>query len=835
KFDIRNANWYVIAKPENNPERKTIMSNIYLDSVGHGLLTTASTPVYSKRGQYLGAAGVDITLDTIMNDILGKIPSCHSMENMFSFLIDNQGRLIAFPPEYLDMFEIKIDQSKLVDATVVLKHSLLDSSNAEIRKIGKSMIEKRYRVSQFVLNGQPYIISFHFMPSTEWRLGVVVPESVILASVQETRNTLKLTVKKMTNKFILITVLFLIVSMIAIVILSIINFIRPLGKLSKGALRVKEGDLTTHVDIHTKDEMGSVAQLFNNMVDTLREAKELEKKYTQTLEQKVKDRTREIMIKNQDLKKTLQELKQEISDRQTAEQALRSSEDKFSKAFHNSPLLLTISDIETGTYLDVNDKFSEVSGFTREEAIGETAIELGWISQKDKNRVKKALKTLGHVSGMDLTCLKKNKQPTHCKYYGALITINDRQRLLSIAQDITKSILAEKKRKKLEAQLQRAQKMEAIGTLAGGVAHDLNNVLSGIVSYPELLLLDIPEESPFRGPLLTIQESGQKAAAIVQDLLTLARRGVVATEVINLNQIVTSYLNSPEYEKLKKINPDAKIESDLEMNLLNIMGSPVHLSKTVMNLVNNAVEAMPEGGNIFISTQSRYIDKPVRGYDDVKEGDYIILSVSDSGIGISSLDLERIFEPFYTKKIMGRSGTGLGMAVVWGAIKDHKGYIDVQSTPNKGTTFILYFPVTRKEIIGKEKALPLEEYKGKGETILIVDDIKDQRDIASRILKKLGYSATSVSSGKKAIDYMKNNFVDLLILDMIMDPGIDGLETYKKILELHPGQKAIIASGFSETNRVKETQRLGAGKYIKKPYTMEKIGVAVKEELDRKD
>ena len=254
-----------------------------------------------------------------------------------------------------------------------------------------------------------------------------------------------------------------------------------------------------------------------------------------------------------------------------------------------------------------------------------------------------------------------------------------------------------------------------------------------------------------------------------------------------------------------------------------------------MNLVNNAVEAMPEGGNIFISTQSRYIDKPVRGYDDVKEGDYIILSVSDSGIGISSLDLERIFEPFYTKKIMGRSGTGLGMAVVWGTIKDHKGYIDVQSTPNKGTTFILYFPVTRKEKIGKEKALPMEEYKGKGETILIVDDIKDQRDIASRILKKLGYSATSVSSGKEAIDYMKNNFVDLLILDMIMDPGIDGLETYKKILELHPGQKAIIASGFSETNRVKETQRLGAGKYIKKPYTMEKIGVAVKEELDKKD
>ena len=404
-------------------------------------------------------------------------------------------------------------------------------------------------------------------------------------------------------------------------------------------------------------------------------------------------------------------------------------------------------------------------------------------------------------------------------------------RAVGVHVDITDRKQAEKTLRESEAKLQRAQKMEAIGILAGGVAHDLNNVLSGIVSYPDLLLMDLPEDSPLRKPILTIRESGQKAASIVQDLLTLARRGMVVTDVINLNQIIDSYLKSPEHEKLKEFHPDAKIGSDLEMNLLNIMGSPVHMSKTVMNLVNNAAEAMPGGGNIFISTQSKYIDKPIRGYDDVKEGDYVILSVSDTGTGILSEDMERIFEPFYTKKVMGRSGTGLGMAVVWGTVKDHKGYIDVQSTEGKGTTFTLYFPVTRKEITGKEKALAMEEYMGKGETILVVDDVKEQREIASRILKKLGYSATSVSSGEEALDYMKDNSADLLVLDMIMDPGIDGLETYKRVLELHPGQKAIIASGFSETERVKETQRLGAGKYIKKPYTMEKIGIAVKEEL----
>jgi PAS domain S-box-containing protein len=387
---------------------------------------------------------------------------------------------------------------------------------------------------------------------------------------------------------------------------------------------------------------------------------------------------------------------------------------------------------------------------------------------------------------------------------------------------------------KLQAQLQRAQKMEAIGTLAGGVAHDLNNILAGLVSYPELLLMEMPEESPLRKPILTIQKSGEKAAAIVQDLLTLARRGVAITEVVNLNNIIFDYLKSPEYEKLQSFYPNVKVKKDLETKLLNILGSPVHLSKSIMNLVSNATEAMSDEGMMFISTENRYIDKPIKGYDNVKEGDYVTLTVSDTGVGISPEDMEKIFEPFYTKKVMGRSGTGLGMAVVWGTVKDHKGYIDVQSTEGKGTTFTLYFPVTRRELGRNESALPIEEYMGKGESILVVDDIKNQREIASRILKKLGYSVASVPGGEEAIDYVKDNLADLLVLDMIMDPGIDGLETYKRILKLHPNQKAIIASGFSATDRVKEVQKMGAGAYIKKPYTLEKIGIAVKTELDNK-
>ena len=387
-------------------------------------------------------------------------------------------------------------------------------------------------------------------------------------------------------------------------------------------------------------------------------------------------------------------------------------------------------------------------------------------------------------------------------------------------------------KKKLEAQLQRAQKMEAIGTLAGGVAHDLNNILSGLVSYPELLLMDIPQDSPLRKPILTIQKSGERAAMIVQDLLTLARRGVAVTKVLNLNQVIYEYLQSPEHEALLSFYPQVNVETRLEEDVLNILGSPVHLVKTVMNLVSNAAEAMPEGGNIFISTENRYIDRPVRGYDEVNEGDYVSFTVSDAGVGICTGDLERIFEPFYTKKVMGRSGTGLGMAVVWGTVKDHNGYVDVQSSEGEGTKFTLYFPVAREKSARDEALFSIENYMG-NEKILIVDDVEEQRDIASRMLKKLGYSVTSVSSGEEAVEHMKDNSADLLVLDMIMDSGIDGLETYRRILEFHPGQKAIIASGFSETERVKETQRLGAGAYVKKPYLLEKIGMAVRIELDK--
>ncbi|HHO75187.1 MAG TPA: response regulator [Deltaproteobacteria bacterium] len=402
--------------------------------------------------------------------------------------------------------------------------------------------------------------------------------------------------------------------------------------------------------------------------------------------------------------------------------------------------------------------------------------------------------------------------------------------LSKINDELKETVLELQKARKAAEQ---AQKMEAIGTLAGGVAHDLNNILAGLVSYPQLLLMEIPEESRLRKPIMTIKKSGEKAAAVVQDLLTLARRGVCVTEVVNFNEIVYEYLKSHECATLKSYHPNVHIEANLDPDLMHIIGSPVHLSKTLMNLVSNAAEAMPDGGNIIVTLENRYLRDPIPGYDTIIEGNYVTLSVSDNGVGISQEDKEKIFEPFYTKKVMGRSGTGLGMAVVLGAVQDHSGYISTYSKVGEGTVFVLYFPATSQELPKDASLISIEEYTGNGETILIVDDVEEQRVTATAMLKRLGYNALSVSSGEKAIEYVRKSKVDLLVLDMIMDPGIDGLETYKRISEIHPGQKAIIASGFTQTDLVKEAQSLGVGAYVKKPYLLESIGIAVKTELHR--
>jgi CheY-like chemotaxis protein len=307
--------------------------------------------------------------------------------------------------------------------------------------------------------------------------------------------------------------------------------------------------------------------------------------------------------------------------------------------------------------------------------------------------------------------------------------------------------------KAIENQLARAKRMESLGVLAGGVAHDLNNILCGIVGYPDMLLLDCTEEGFLKTSLLEIKKSGEKAATFVPP------------------------------------------------------------------------------GRVCLTTENRFLDHPLRGYDHVKPGEYVTLTVADTGAGISPEDRERIFEPFYTKKVMGRSGTGLGMAVVWGTVKDHQGYILVESEVGQGSSMVLYLPASRRELPAQEKAPGVAHYAGRGETILVVDDLPEQTTLVSKMLERLGYRVHAVQSGEAAVEHLKAGAADLVILDMIMDPGMDGLDTYRLIHSMRPKLRVIITSGYSETNRVREALRLGAGPYIKKPFRLETLARIVHEAL----
>ena len=298
-----------------------------------------------------------------------------------------------------------------------------------------------------------------------------------------------------------------------------------------------------------------------------------------------------------------------------------------------------------------------------------------------------------------------------------------------------------------------------------------------------------------------------------------------------MNTIIADYLGSPEHAKLAKYHSGVHFTSVLDQVPCIVPGAPAQLGKTVMNLVSNAAESIVETGEVTIETRHHTLDSAHAGYELVEPGEYVVLAVSDTGQGMSAADLDRIFEPFYTKKVMGRSGTGLGLAVIWGTVKDNGGYVDVTSEPDRGSRFDLYLPASRQPAETHRDDDAIETFMGNGEHVLVVDDVAEQRIVATGMLKELGYRTEAIGSGEAAVAWMAANHSDLLVLDMIMDPGMDGLETYRQILAAHPGQRAVIASGYAETRRVSVAMTIGAAVYLKKPYSLLELAKAVKKAL----
>ncbi|MFN2353495.1 MAG: transporter substrate-binding domain-containing protein [Desulfopila sp.] len=382
----------------------------------------------------------------------------------------------------------------------------------------------------------------------------------------------------------------------------------------------------------------------------------------------------------------------------------------------------------------------------------------------------------------------------------------------------------------MEAKLHRSMKMEAVGMLAGGVAHDLNNILSGIVSYPELLLLQLDKDDPMRPKLEAIQRSGRQAADIVDDLLTMARSGNAARQIASITTIVKEYCSSPEYQQLQQRYPEVECALEMAEDICTINCSPLHIKKAIMNLLVNGYEATLPGGYIRIATYNLHISGPDTTTQYLEPGDYVVFEVTDSGPGIAEEHIDHIFEPFFSKKKQGSSGTGLGLSIVYNTALDHGGTVTVNNT-SEGARFCLFVPACRDEVMVAQTSALEEELFGNGEKILVIDDEPQQLDIAGMMLEKLGYSCVSAASGEEAIKRVEQEAFALILLDMIMHSGIGGRETYRAILARRPGQKAIIVSGFSENEDVKHTLDMGAGSFVRKPYSMHTLASAVKEVL----
>jgi two-component system cell cycle sensor histidine kinase/response regulator CckA len=380
----------------------------------------------------------------------------------------------------------------------------------------------------------------------------------------------------------------------------------------------------------------------------------------------------------------------------------------------------------------------------------------------------------------------------------------------------------------LQKQYQQAQKLESIGTLAGGIAHNFNNLLMGIQGNASLMLAETNSGHPHFEKLKTIQKLVRNGARLTRQLLGYAREGRYEIKAISLNQLVRE--TSDTFSTTRK---EISIHQELADDLYAIEADQGQIEQVILNLFVNAAEAMPQGGKLLLKTVNvTHEDMKDKCYKP-KQGNYVLFSLTDTGVGMDRKTMERIFEPFFTSRGLGK-GTGLGLASVYGTVKAHGGYIDVYSEKGKGATFEIYLPAIEGEI-KKEKNAATDLMKGR-ETVLLVDDEDVVADVGDQMLRKLGYEVLVARSGKEAIEYYepKRDKIDMVILDMIM-PGMNGGEVYDRIKEINPHAKILLSSGYSIDGQAADILKRGCDGFIQKPFSMEVLSGRIRKVLEKRD
>ncbi|OPX41173.1 MAG: hypothetical protein B1H13_03530 [Desulfobacteraceae bacterium 4484_190.3] len=528
-----------------------------------------------------------------------------------------------------------------------------------------------------------------------------------------------------------------------------------------------------------------------------------------------------------------------IDEKKRAERALRESEEKLRRSekryrdlFDSVSDLIYTQDLE-GRFMNGNRAMTSIFGYELEEFIGRKAAdfmkpELGELFYTE---YLEGIKKKGHYQGIS-SYFTKDGRKIYLEFRSNLIRPADGEPFISgIARDVTDRVLAQREIEKLNKQMLQAQKMEAIGTLAGGIAHDFNNLLQGILGYTQILAMEKDKGDPDIARLQQIEKAAHRASELTQQLLTFSRKVESRKRPVDLNHEVE------QVEKILKrtIPKMIDIELNLEKNLEAISADPSQLEQIIMNLGVNARDAMPEGGKLLLETENVILDEEFcKDHLGARPGKYALLRISDTGIGMNRRTLEHIFDPFFTTKEVGK-GTGLGLAMVYGIVKSHEGYIMCASEPGDGTTFKIYFPVmegipARFETEAKNNEATSERGS---ETILLVDDEEILRDIGRDILETFGYTVLLAPDGESALELYKERrkHISLVILDLIM-PGMGGKQCLEKLLKINPDTKVVIASGYSIDGHAKDALKAGAKAFVSKPYELNKMLQAVRSVLD---
>ena len=487
---------------------------------------------------------------------------------------------------------------------------------------------------------------------------------------------------------------------------------------------------------------------------------------------------------------------------------------------------------DDGRFIEANRQFLNLFGYSTAELSRGLFFDKV-VAPESLPQVLKRIKSR-KIGSFEIMGQTKNglKKPIEVK--SQFIQYLERQVRVCAMRDISERVRAEEEKLLLQLKLAKAQKLRALGLMAGSVAHDLNNILTGVVSYPDLLLSQMTESDRYYPSIKKIQESGKRAAAVVSDLVSIARGRLPKTSVENINDIILSHLSSLEHSERQAGHPGIVIQTELQNDLFNSYCSPQHIHKILLNLIGNALDALQNDGVIKIFTKNCVLRNPIAAGQEIvlSAGEYIKLTVSDNGPGVDNKDKDHVFDPFYSTKTMGKSGTGLGLSIVWNTVQEHNGWVEMKDN-KPGVRFVIYVPGTRDEVYSQQDVGTARSLQGNGESILLIDDEQEQNALISKLLTNLGYKVFFVKSGEDGLIFLQSQKVDLVILDMIMGDGLNGRETYEQILKRYPGQKAIVISGYSKNEETEKIKKLGVDDFLEKPVTLPQLGSAIKQILSK--